>query len=83
MKTKITLQLIILIILSWNIQEIKAQWVIKDNTHIKVSTNSYINLLGDWKNNNPLLDLGEGTIKFSGTESQSIEGTNTFKNMLI
>jgi len=83
MKTKITLQLIFLMILSWNIQEIKAQWVIKDNTHIKVSTNSYINLQCDWKNNNPSLDLGEGTIKFSGQESQSIEGTNTFKNMLV
>jgi hypothetical protein len=83
MKTKITLQLIFLIMLCWNLQEIKAQWVINENTNVKVSTDSYINLQGDWKNNNPSLDLGEGTIKFSGTESQSIEGTNTFQNMLV
>jgi len=83
MKTKITLQLILIIILCWNLQEIKAQWVIKDNTHIKVSTNSFINLQCDWKNNNPSLDLGEGTIKFSGAEAQSIEGINTFNKMLV
>jgi len=83
MKTKISLQLIIFIILCWNLQEVKAQWVTKDNTHIKVSTGSFINVHGDWKNNNPELDLGEGTIRFSGEENQSIEGTNTFKNMLV
>ncbi len=83
MKTKITIQLILIIILCWNLQEAKAQWVTKDNTHIKVSTNSYINVHGDWKNYNPELDLGEGTIKFSGAENQSIEGANTFKNMLV
>jgi hypothetical protein len=80
---KITLQLIFLMMLCWNLQEIKAQWVIKENTQIKVRTGSFINVQGDWKNNNPSLDLGEGTIRFSGTETQSIEGTNTFINMLV
>ncbi|MBI9037236.1 MAG: T9SS type A sorting domain-containing protein [Bacteroidales bacterium] len=83
MKMKISLQLIFLLMLSWNLQEAKAQWVTKDNTTIKVSTGSYINVHGDWKNNNSELDLGEGTIKFSGADNQSIEGTNTFNNMLV
>ncbi len=81
--TKITIQLFLIILLCWNLQEVKAQWVTKNNTHIKVSAESFINVQGDWKNNNPSLDLNEGTIKFSGAENQSIEGTNTFKNMLI
>ncbi len=80
---KIILRLILIIIFCWNLQEIKAQWVINENTNIKVNTGSFINTQGDWKNNNPELNLEEGTIKFSGAENQSIEGTNTFKNMLV
>ncbi|MBI9038253.1 MAG: T9SS type A sorting domain-containing protein [Bacteroidales bacterium] len=80
---KITFQLLFLMMLCWNLQEVKAQWVIKENTNIKVSTGSFINVHGDWKNNNPELDLGEGTIKFSGSENQNIQGANTFKKMLV
>jgi len=72
-----------MIMICWNLQKVKAQFVIDENTHIKATSGTFIKAQGNWINNNESLDLGEGTIKFSGTEVQSIEGINTFNNMLV
>ena len=74
---------ILMIMICWNLQKVKAQLVIGENTHIVSTSGTYLNAQGNWINNNESLDLGEGTIMFSGTEAQSIEGTNTFNNMLV
>ena len=82
-KSKIIFLSIIVTMICCNFQTTKAQLVINENTHVKATSGTYLNAQGNWINNNELLDLGEGTIKFSGTEAQSIEGTNTFNNMLV
>ncbi|MCD4745468.1 MAG: hypothetical protein K8R58_04145, partial [Bacteroidales bacterium] len=74
---------ILLIMICWNLPKAKAQLVIDENTHITATSGTFLNAQGNWINNNESLDLDEGTIKFSGTEVQSIEGTNTFNNMIV